>query len=371
MTYPYPFILSSGHTLYHSTINPSLNLTDIKNESKNEQFLWTSFDQEQSQLHIFNNCDRYESINVNGIWPYCYQLITRRDVKLLPLFIKSAEHYLPNRSFTDLNEMVNFMPSSATSTTTPTKKEMLMTLTAYVQDLEINVPMPDHCHWNDFMGDCNVRILQFLVKLNELNKLDYDGYICVNDQREIALINPHSIFHVDEIIRRQLINVIDMTTHQPVPILYCTTSMDLDQYKHVFNTMFPVFEIIVDEGELQPAPERSMELTGDPALDLVRHLTDFKFIHNAKNDHLDLDLDLDLKQIFLNDEHIALLTEYLGAQCDTIISPNLYQYVFHRYGTKGLTEIFKYHLCPNIKVNYINHMMKMSSEINNIHLIWE
>lgn len=344
---PNPFILNSEYVLYHSTVNSQLMLQKNK-------FLWTSYDRKQSYLHIFNNCGRYEDYQGNQ-WPYCYKMQLQRSVRLFPVFIRDGKHYITNSSFSRIESMMFF-----------NKKILTMELYDYISggnefgndfvESISKLTLDENCNNHDFMQNCNSKILVFLNELNKFLDEPYDGYICVDDQKEIAFLNPIDVFNIDAIKQFKLVSVINNNTDEFISINYCHSDMNFSDYSMRFNYLF-------NKENLE------IKLSGDPTYDLIQ----LKNKISIRKFSIEDSIGYEDKDIDLTEQEINTLEMDLNTKCVIINTDNMYKFVFEEKTIAdplfALSQIFKYHLCPKIIVHYTyDYKMEL---VNNVDMVWD
>jgi len=193
-----PFILKDNVKLYHSTT------TDY--EILKNQYLWTSIDINQSMYHPFDGlCGRYIKYykSNNYLWPRLYELCLKKYLKLLNLKFINNEHYIK------INDDHNYdYPDSDISNYIKLSEWIeINSLVNYninpknpKDPKSIQKSIQKFIECNDrYSFDCNFKILNLIINNKILNDEGYDGYICMTDQREIAIINP-----VDKLIINNL-----------------------------------------------------------------------------------------------------------------------------------------------------------------------
>ena len=166
--------INSDIILYHGNIN-------ISNPGVlNEKYLWTSVIQEQSTYHTFSGqCSRYRELYKKGVelWPMLYILRPKGVLNMLFLSLFNGEYYIVDAESNKINmsEYFKLKPDQYTSNY--------------------------KCEADDFSGDCNIKILEYINYLNETGILgiELSGYICVNDQYEHAFVNYNKYLDVIDI----------------------------------------------------------------------------------------------------------------------------------------------------------------------------
>ena len=349
---PIPFSLNSGNILYHSNVDSEF--TPQKNK-----FLWTSYDRQQSFLHIFNNCGRYSEYQ-GSQWPYCYKMTLQRNVNLLPVFIVDGKHYIITNSDIKLNrlESLTHIKHSKNFTKSISRldfyikgnNEFGINFLDIINSKKTTIAM--ECEPDNFTQNCNTKILLFLIELNKYLTDPYDGYICSDDQKEIAFLNPIDVFHVKNIKQFKLINVFNSNSDENITINYCYSTMDFENYKALFNDLF-------NEDKLE------ITLSGDPVYDLVQFKNKL-LIDNSSIDDILLD-----DEVELTPDDMTFLISNFDMKCHTINTDNIYLYVHEHIDNPkyALSQIFKYHLCPKIIVNY-NDDYKMEL-VDSLDLLWD
>ena len=136
--------------------------------------MWFSCDKKQSIYHIFNNgYERYKNlINSNRkkcFWPTLYTFNQILPLKLLE--INFVYNIYGNHTY-------NVIYNSKT-----------YELNSFINEFKLIIKFVPNCN-NNFAFECNIKILN-MIRDNEILR-EFDGYICANDQDEIALLNPES-----------------------------------------------------------------------------------------------------------------------------------------------------------------------------------
>jgi hypothetical protein len=168
-------ILNVNTILYHGTLYIDDNIFDISYSNK----IWTSYNEQQSQYHMFDNkCSRY-GINKKYQYPIVYKLTTLTKLNLWVLNIKYGpnKHYIYyNNKYIDINEYLNLIFKNV-------NKDLLDNNEKQLLETKINI---------NFTGESNKYILDFIILYNKIYNKNINGYICYNDQKEIALIKNYN-----------------------------------------------------------------------------------------------------------------------------------------------------------------------------------
>lgn len=331
---------SSKSPLYHSTINGNLTTDNLTSS-----YIWTSFNLQQSQYHIFDgNCGRYhnDTLDYNGAWPYTYRLTANRDLTLLPLFLREGIYYVSNEIKSKQMLMSRFFNENGIS-----------------MDLdETDKTPPEHCKEKDFTGNCNSKILTLINKLNvninlklkkmqsesdsDANLIQYDGYICFNDQNEIALLNPQHL--IVKIERSHLENIYDFTgkRQRGIVISFAISAFTRDTYLKVLDKLCPKYI-------------KSYQVTGDPIIDYTNYKN---FILADPSDVLS---GLCEENNLTEDEIEKLNNEFQISyrEFNTNDIVDLRQFMLTNFGTNGLTNLFFNYICNRSLVSYINYKMTL------------
>ena len=137
-----------------------------------------------------------------------------------------------------------------------------------------------------------------------------------------------------------------------ITINYCYSTMDFENYKALFNDLF-------NEDKLE------ITLSGDPVYDLVQFKNKL-LIDNSSIDDILLD-----DEVELTPDDMTFLISNFDMKCHTINTDNIYLYVHEHIDNPkyALSQIFKYHLCPKIIVNY-NDDYKMEL-VDSLDLLWD
>ncbi len=202
-------VLKSNTNLYHSNMNMDFSL-------KNKEFLWTSYDINQSKYHLYDSfCARYKSQRDNILWPCLYTLVNNRPIYLL---IVKLNHDKIHIMYFDDN---------------------YITIVDFLRLLNINEMLIDDnelCN-NSFIRDCNYKLLKLINFINEKYNTNIDGYICDNDQNEIALLKPYDFLIITERMRLKNIRHIKHIKHirhirHIKNIKFMFSRLNTKQYEH-------------------------------------------------------------------------------------------------------------------------------------------
>jgi len=172
------FNFNTSKSLFHSTVS-AFDLSKVK-------YFWTSFDYNQSGLHIFDSkCeryftnDRYREVN---LWPIMFEFNSNKNLILLDLFLnKSSNQYCVKTKIDGIDNNIDLFEYF--------KDTLNINLNELFEGKRTTFDNTN-CK-NKYNKECNIKILIALDKFNETSDMKYDGYICENDQKEIALINPY------------------------------------------------------------------------------------------------------------------------------------------------------------------------------------
>jgi len=140
--------------------------------------LWTSFDKDQAKYHVFEDkCERYfEKNQFPYLYPHLYQFKTKKTFNLWILKIINNDHW------------IEIMDNNCI------KKENLINYLNNLNNDIINKYIEDNNIKNiKFLKENNKHILEIIKlyneSINQENENDkINGYICHNDQCEIAFI---------------------------------------------------------------------------------------------------------------------------------------------------------------------------------------
>jgi len=177
--------------LYHGTIIRPDNF-------KMHENMWFSCEKEQSIYHIFNNgYKRYENlINLNPnkcFWPTLYTFTPISPLKLLEITYMQTYTY-------------NMYSMHETYTYNIHYKSKTYQLNDFIIKFNLKIRKLDNCLANEFVFECNKKLLN-MISDNEILSSEFDGYICKNDQYEIALLNPESKLSHLKNLNEELTNI--------------------------------------------------------------------------------------------------------------------------------------------------------------------
>ena len=336
-----PFILKDNVKLYHSTT------TDYQILSN--KYLWTSIDINQSMYHPFDgSCGRYIKYykNNNYLWPRLYELGLKKYLKLLNLKFINNEHYIKiyddhNYDYPDIdNDIHNYIKLS--------EWIKMNKLVNYNID-----PISDKkfIECNDrYSFDCNFKILNLIINNKILSDQGYDGYICMTDQREIALINPNdkliinNLKYLTSISNINLIDINDDPTNTFSPNNYIINIFNGNfmEYKYY---LYSVIDIIIKK-----------YITYDLHFNCIDEDFIKSYILNIDVMYVTLNIEIDVLNFFNNVFINYILYPAIYKNCNYLIYP--YNNEGNIYISKIIHNIHnfnthKYHHIPN-NINNIN-----------------
>ena len=168
----YVIIIPNTTILYHGT--PLITRNPLTNTN-----LWMSTNYLQSILHTFSAiCLRYIKYYEQDetLWPCLFRYLPNEDLKLLNLFTYKGIHYMKHKNGHEHILLSDFIDSL---------------------DCDKNYgERYSKCSPNEYAGDCNGKILHIIK--THLIQYNIVGYACLNDESEIAIINPRLYLHLDE-----------------------------------------------------------------------------------------------------------------------------------------------------------------------------
>jgi hypothetical protein len=328
-------ILKKNTTLYHSS---------IKSVFTHKPYLWTSLDEMQSKLHIYDgNCGQLltHRLSTNSeidIWPYLYKIELLRDLRLLSVLLEGDEYYF------NTNEK---------------DKAQFFSLSEFIKKHHIVLPEVDNCFATELNGLCNIKILFLIEHLNRLtaqhgNELSdgvLDGYICFNDQREVALLNSHHLIECTK--KSRLINIHSHAGNPQYIINFTCPQIYGIEYVQIFRQLFPLLNW------------NEKELSGDPFQDFIDIST--KNNINAIADGIsDSKPDLDWNppsETLITGEQVEMLTSLFKIRSEVINTNDIgdiKEYIYSRYGLIGQLHFFFNYLCNESISIYVDHLMHLN-----------
>lgn len=338
-------VLSKNTTLYHSS---------SKSVFAYKPYLWTSLNEDQSKLHIYDgNCGqllthRLSTNQETDIWPYLYKIELSRDLRLLSVFLEDNEYYF---------NVGDFHSQSHSKSPSQSKSH---SLSEFIKKYGIVLPVVENCFVSELNGLCNIKILYLIEYLNQLcaqsdsgNECELsdgilDGYMCFNDQREVALINSHHLIKSTK--QSRLINIKSDYDDSPYIINFSCPQVYGDEYIQRFQQLFPRLNW------------NEKELSGDPFQDFIDIFTKNNDKANGieKSDLLDWNPPAESA---ITDEQIEMLTSLFKIRSEKINTndiDDIREYIYGRYGLMGQLHFFFNYLCNKSIAIYIDHLMNLN-----------
>jgi len=262
--------------LYHGTPYFEYNLENIKH-------FWTSYDYRQSGLHIFESmCNRYNKFFFNDkmLWPIIDEYTPKRDLKLLKIELLSNDSY---RIYDYIQGILESKPI----------EEFIEQYGININD--ISYKFDDDCKKPlNLSYECNKKILLIIEDINKKYNKNYDGYICDNDEHEIALINPNDILTLTK--RYELINI-NSNSLNDIYIYTDDCTRDTQSY-NIFLGMY--YQSIINElnSYINKFIIKKFPITGNIKFDLSNiKLNIDKTIHNIRRNNTNIDISNQINDI--------------------------------------------------------------------------
>ena len=290
--------------LYHGNVN-------ISNPGVlNEKYLWTSIVKEQSTYHTFSGqCHRYRELYKKDadLWPMLYILRPKGNLNMLFIYLLRGEYYIVDAEGNNINMSEYF------------KMKPGQYITNY------------NCESDNFSGDCNIKVLEYINYLNETGILgiELSGYICINDQSEYAFVNYKNYL---DVIGIQMLTITPDILKGSKVIL----TIKFSKYLEIISKFIKDIGLRINFNTLKELKEK---LSGDISYDITKlcelynitrkdekkQLTDMIYLHSIIYPETELSLD------FPPSVYTNIYINYLCKKIDTnymkyINNENAYEY---------------------------------------------
>ena len=319
-------------------------------------YFWTSYNYKQSGLHIFDSkCARYknntERYNSTNLWPFIDEYKAIKPLKLLKLKFNDNDKY---QIYDDIqNDTHKYIDIDIFILKYNINIELINR-----EFISINNNKYNNCQ-NDFSKECNKKILIMIERINENFSKNYDGYICEDDENEIAIINPSR--KIQKITQYKLISLSSSIIPETYYV-YTDQCILANTYNKFINEYYNIIINIIN---------KKFDVNIMPDLNFVNDINEdlLKIRKNIK-DKLRKALRNKIHNNKITDEdenEINKFTDYNRIIND---NPTCFKKINITTDMLFLSDhekniIFRYFICPNINVIYTDNKNHKLMERNN------